>query len=285
MPFERIAIWGLGLMGGSLAAALKAREYQGTIVAISSPDTLSKAGAAGLIDAAFAHDDYADGVAGADLVVLSSPIASIIENLERLAAVLEHGVVVTDVGSTKKAIADRAREVLPASVEFIGGHPMTGSERRGLEAADASLYENAVWVLTPDPDSRAVDRLAALAASVGARAVVTDPGMHDRIAARISHLPQILAVTLMNVAGDWNAEDDLTLQMAAGGFRDSTRIASSPFEVWSDIIATNRTDILEALDTYIHELEALRPALAHGSLQSRFERANRLRRSQRQRVI
>lgn len=267
------------MMGGSLAAALKAKGYRGTIVAISSPETLAKARAAGLIDAGYPHERYAEGVDGADLVVLASRIASIMENLERLAPVLRDGVVVTDVGSTKRAIVDRALKVLPASVEFIGGHPMAGSELRGLAAANPSLYEGRVWVLTPSPGSRAVDRLAALAGIVGARAVVTDPETHDLIAARISHLPQILAVTLMNVAGDWNADEELTLRLAAGGFSDLTRIASSPFEVWSDIIATNRAAILDAFDSFVRELQAVRPALAEGSLQSRFERAHQLRRS------
>jgi len=202
------------------------------------------------------------------------------------------------VGSTKAAIVQHARAVLGDEVTFIGGHPMAGSESQGITAADAYLYENAVWVLTPDSkgasggsglkeaprertgngdQSDALSRLMALAEFVGAKVVVTDPVRHDRIAARISHLPQTLAIALMNLAGDWHEEDDLTLRLAAGGFRDLTRIASSPFEMWSDIYNTNRDGVLEAVDDMIERLQELRADVAGDRLSDLFERANRLR--------
>ena len=156
------------------------------------------------------------------------PIHTIIENLSKLASVARPGTVVTDVGSTKSAITRHAHQVLGDGLTFIGGHPMAGSEVSGVAAADAYLYENAVWVLTPTEESPEVERLASLAQMVGARVVITDPERHDRIAARISHLPQTLAIALMNLSGSWNDDDDLTLRLAAGGFRDLTRIASSP---------------------------------------------------------
>ncbi len=277
MPFERISIWGLGLMGGSLAAALKAKGYAGTITGISSPDSLRKARDAGFIDHGYPHDRFDEGTRGANLIVLASPISTILENLDRLGDCVEDGAVVTDVGSTKSAVVEKAAGVLPDSVEFIGGHPMAGSEAKGISAADAYLYENAVWVLTPDRESDSTGELAALAESVGSKVVITDPYTHDLIAARISHLPQLLATTLMNVAGDWNEDEDLTLRLAAGGFRDLTRIASSPYETWSDIFETNRVAILESLDTLIRGLEDTREKVSAGTLAGDFERANLLR--------
>ncbi len=295
IPFERIAIWGLGLMGGSLAAALKAREYGGRITGISSPSSISRAIEAGFVDETYSHDEFESGVADADLIVLASPIDIILSNLEILGPAVSAGAVVTDVGSTKDTIMQRARAALGEEVTFIGGHPMAGSESKGIAAADAYLYENAVWVLTPDSyqedgqrtvaerstedaeHSNGLSRLTALAEFVGAKVVVTDPVRHDRIAARISHLPQTLAIALMNLSGDWNEDDDLTLRLAAGGFRDLTRIASSPFEMWSDIYSTNRDGILEAVDSMIESLQGVREAVAEGGLSELFERANRLR--------
>jgi len=298
VPFRQITIWGLGLMGGSLAAALKARGYGGKITGISSTSSVSRATEAGFVDDGYPHDEYEAGVANADLVILASPINTILCNLEKLGPVLQPGTVVTDVGSTKAAIVQHARAVLGDEVTFIGGHPMAGSESQGITAADAYLYENAVWVLTPDSkgasggsglkeaprertgngdQSDALSRLMALAEFVGAKVVVTDPVRHDRIAARISHLPQTLAIALMNLAGDWHEEDDLTLRLAAGGFRDLTRIASSPFEMWSDIYNTNRDGVLEAVDDMIERLQELRADVAGDRLSDLFERANRLR--------
>ena len=277
MSFQRIAIWGLGLMGGSLAAALKARGHPSQVIGISSPPSLEKARAADLVDEGFEHDRFAEAVAGCDLVVLASPIQTILDNLDRLGAVLEPGTVVTDVGSTKEVIVDRARRALGEGVIFVGSHPMAGSEARGIAAADAYLYENALWVLTPIEESPEVARLTALAEFVGSKVVVLDPARHDLIAARISHLPQTLAIALMNQAGDWHMEDDLTLRLAAGGFRDLTRIASSPYEMWRDIYATNREAVLDSLDDLIHRLLSIRTAVADGTLRGAFERANRLR--------
>ncbi len=270
-------------MGGSLAAALRSRDFEGSLIGISSAGSVGKARDAGLIDEGHTHEQFAEGVEGADLVVLASPIGSIIQNLDALAPVLAPGTVVTDVGSTKSAICDHAVRVLPAEVRFVGSHPMAGSEAKGIGAADAFLYENAVWVLTPakgDEETGAVKALTALAERIGAKVVITDPGSHDRIAARISHLPQTLAVTLMNRTGVWNEEDDLTLRLAAGGFRDLTRIASSPWEMWSDIYATNRGAILDALDGFMQELRSIREIVEAGDearLEEVFKKANTTR--------
>lgn len=283
MPFHRIAIWGLGLMGGSLAAALRSRDFKGALSGISSPESVRKARQAGLIDEGYPHEAFAEGVRGADLVVLASPIESILRNLEALAPVLAAGTVVTDVGSTKLAVCEHAARVLPEETRFVGSHPMAGSEARGIGAADAFLYENAVWVLTPavgEQETEAVRSLTVLAERIGSKVVITDPETHDRIASRISHLPQTLAVALMNRAGAWHEEDELTLRLAAGGFRDLTRIASSPWEMWADIYATNRGAILDALDGLMQELRSLREIVAaedQERLEGVFCRANALR--------
>ena len=271
------------MMGGSLSAALRSRDFEGEIIGISGQESVEKAKGAGLIDEGYPHQRFAEGVKGADLVVLASPIGSIIENLDALAPILDHDTVLTDVGSTKRAICDHARSVLPDGVVFIGSHPMAGSEARGIGAADAYLFENAVWVLTPYAGlegSEPVRRLTALAEGVGAKVVTMDSETHDRIASRISHLPQTLAVALVNRAGTWHEEDEFTLRLAAGGFRDLTRIASSPWEMWADIYATNRGAILDALDGFMQELEAIRDIVAsrdEDRMQEIFQRASTLR--------
>jgi len=275
--FEKIAIWGLGLMGGSLAAALKTRGFSGIIAGISSPGTVGMALDSGFVDAGYSHGEYRMGIEGADLVVLASPINTIMENLTLLGTVVDEGTVITDVGSTKSAIMHHACQVLPEGVGFIGGHPMTGSEESGIEAADPCIYENALWVLTPGREARSLEPLTGLIEMLGSKVVLSDPLTHDLITARISHMPQIVAVTLMNAVGDWNEEDDLTLRLAAGGFRDMTRIAASPFEMWSDILATNRKAVLQALDTFIDDLKRTRDLVEGGALRPLFERAARLR--------
>jgi prephenate dehydrogenase len=280
IPFSKVVIWGLGLMGGSLAAALKSRGYTGTVIGISGRDALDQATAAGWVDTGFRHEDYPRAFEGADLVVLAAPIQGIMDCLAKLGPHIESGTIVTDMGSTKVAVSEAAAALLPEPDRFVGGHPMAGAEARGIQAADSRLYEQAAWVLTPPEGGpkRPVSALTAMIEEVGARAIVTDPITHDRVAARISHLPQTLAITLMSLAGQWSEQDDLTLRLAAGGFRDMTRIAASPYEVWGDIYRTNRQEILKALDDFLQALLTVRTRLERGELEEVFERANRFSR-------
>lgn len=283
MKIHRIAILGVGLIGGSLGLAWKKERPDLDIVGFDDPAVLERAAARGAIDVKAASPVAA--VEDADLVVLATPIRSILRLLEAIAPALKPGAVVTDVGSVKRPIMAHAAEVLPAQNPFVGGHPMAGSERGGIESADAFLFENATYVLCPPAPAgeaglAAFEPLLALVRSTGARLLVLDAERHDEIAATVSHLPQLLAVTLMNVAAERNAADDAFLRLAAGGFRDMTRIASSPFEPWHDILLANGGPILDALAGFATALQRVRNRLAEDDLEAlgeAFERARSTR--------
>jgi prephenate dehydrogenase len=270
--FPAVAVVGLGLIGGSLALALRRAGYRGRVLGISRQETIEEALRQGAIDEGFGYGDLPRAAAKADLIVLSGPILSIVEHLRVLAgAPLRPGTVVSDVGSTKREIL-AAAERLPAGVHFVGGHPMAGSEKRGLGAADPFLFQNAYYVLTRGPRAPAaeVERLGEfLGAMTGARMVALEAEDHDRIAAAISHLPQLLAVSLVNSLEELGPHRETGVRLAAGGFRDMTRIASSPFDVWRDIVETNRGPILEALTRFSASLGALRDLLEKGEAASK----------------
>jgi prephenate dehydrogenase len=280
--YDRVVIVGLGLIGGSLAIALRRAGHRGRITGISSPRTLEEARRLGAVDECCGYDDLPAAAASASLVVLASPIAAIIEHLRALGAhgrALQPGVVVTDVGSTKRAILRAAEESLPPHARFIGGHPLAGSELRGIAAADPFLFQNAYYVLTPSPGVPPgdVDRLAGFLAITGARVVVLSAEDHDRIAAAISHLPQVLAVSLVRFLDDLGPHRAHGLRLAAGGFRDMTRIASSSFDVWRDILATNRDVIADVVARFLEHTRAVVGKLEEDALRAGFESAARTR--------
>jgi prephenate dehydrogenase len=269
--FRNVAIVGVGVIGGSLGLAIKRKLPGVHVTGISSRGTLDEALAIKAIDAGFERENLAEGLADADLVFLCAPISVILDLLPQIAAAAPEGSVVTDVGSTKSAIMVKASDSFGNGRHFVGGHPMAGNEGRGVAWADALLFENAVWVLTPSesiPGER-VDALAGLIQTLGAHVLLLDPARHDRIAATVSHLPQMLAVTLMNLVA--NQEDhDPYLKLAAGGFRDMTRIASSPYSIWKDIFATNRDLVSRLMDDFIAELQKNRDRLSKGNLEDQF---------------
>jgi len=266
--YERILIAGLGLIGGSFALALRRSGYRGRIAAVSRPESLAEGRRLGAIDEGSTYEDLPKAATEADLIVLASPIERIIEHLNALGRVpLRPGTVVTDVGSTKREIMAAARS-LPAGVHFIGGHPMAGSEKRGMAAADPFLFQNAYYILTgPDGGPTApFDRLGDFIRDrTGARVVALSAERHDRIAAAISHLPQLLAVALVNSLGDLGPLRDDAVRLAAGGFRDMTRIASSPYEVWRDILSTNHHEIAAALDRFVARLGDAKSLITSGA--------------------
>jgi len=241
------------LIGGSLALALRHSGYRGRITGVSSPASIAEGKRLGAIDEGTGYDDLPGAAAQSDLVVLATPIYRIIEQLEILGrSSLSPGTLVTDVGSTKREILAAAREALPPEIHFIGGHPMAGSEKRGVTAADPFLFQNAYYILTPNPETpeAQLHRLRNMAASTGAHVVILSTEDHDRIAAAISHLPQLLSVALVNSLDDLGPLKEIAVRLAAGGFRDMTRIASSPFDMWRDIIATNRSCITSSLTRF-----------------------------------
>ncbi len=225
-----VGIIGLGVIGGSLAMALKRKVPAAKVLGVDEKDIAAHAKALGAVDVALGKEEVDECVASVDVAVLATPIAEIVRLLPRVAAAARPGTIVTDVGSSKRAIVQRAEEVFAADRYFVGGHPMAGSERQGLPAADPLLFENAVWVLTPARRTPAavVRSLGGLLERVGAKVLIASPALHDRVAAAVSHLPQLLAVALVNMVARHQEDTPHVLKLAAGGFRDMTRIATSP---------------------------------------------------------
>jgi prephenate dehydrogenase len=283
---ERIAILGTGLIGGSLGLVWQEHRPDLTIVGHDRPEVLDTAEERGAIDAKAA--DPVTAVEEADLVVLATPVGTVLRLLDSISGALPDGAVVTDVASVKRPVLDQARDVLPDSVSFVGGHPMAGAESPGIAHADPLLFENAIYALSlPDGvDASALDDELAgvvdLVETTGARPLLLDAATHDRLAAVVSHLPQLLAVALVTTVAETDDPDEVALELAAGGFRDMTRIASSPFAVWRDILVGNEGPILDAVSHFTRSLQQLRNRLIaedFDDLEAAFETARTTRSS------
>jgi prephenate dehydrogenase len=278
-PFKRITIIGVGLIGGSLGLAIKKRFPSVRIVGVDRKGVLRSALERGAIDAA--RTDIARGVRDADLVILATPLSVILKSLPILARHCKPGTVVSDVGSVKLEVVHRAAKYFPHG-NFVGGHPMAGVELSGIEAAHPLLFENAIYVLAPTQSNpRAlVRRLGNFLGELGARVVLLDPQTHDAVASAVSHLPQLIAVALIHVAGRRHRIARKHLRLAAGGFRDLTRVASSRPEIWKDILSGNREEIRRSLRLLIRELDLYSRLLKVNSsprLISQFTQARRMR--------
>ncbi len=260
---SRVAVIGLGLMGGSLGLALRQRGLAGTVAGFDTGEGVAqRARERGALDEAC--DTIEHAVRGADLVVLATPVLAMAPLLEAIASFVEPKAVVTDLGSVKQCVCAWA-SALPDPGRFVGGHPMAGRERSGIDAAEAGLFEGATWCLTPDEHTRpdATVALSGLVARLGAVPRVLDPRTHDRLVAGVSHLPIVAAAALVrSLAGsaDWDAMGEL----AAGGFRDTTRVASGDPVMARDICIANAGQLVGRLDAYIHELRQLRSRIARG---------------------
>ena len=259
---HKIAILGLGLIGGSLGLALRKHRSDLHLTGYDAPAVREEALRRQVVHAI--ADSPEAAVAEADLVVLATPLAPMIGLLDAIAPALPPGALVTDVGSVKRPVLAHARSVLRPENRFIGGHPMAGSEKNGVAHADPFLFENATYVLCP-PEGTAEDDLQrehpdflAILGATGARILVMEADRHDRIAAAVSHLPQLLSVTLMNFVGDLHDDEGGFLRLAAGGFRDMTRIASSSFDMWRDILVANEGPILDMLGGFATALQKTR---------------------------
>lgn len=277
--FRNIAIVGVGLIGGSLGLSLKRFMSDLSIVGISQRDTISKALSMGVIDKGFSYEEMSTALKLADLVFLCTPILKILDLLPEVAQYVKPGAVVTDVGSTKGVIVSKALKVFSPDVRFIGGHPMTGSEKRGVTAADPFLFQNAIYVLTPTEGTPASvsEALGSLLSKIGAQVIVMEPRVHDEVAAAISHLPQMIAISLVNMVGSLNKSNPFFLRLAAGGFRDMTRIASSPYQVWQDICLTNNKNIISMIDHFISYLGKLKEIIDNEELAAWFDFASKTR--------
>ena len=220
--FQRVAIVGVGMVGGSLGRAMLSRGLVDEVVGIDA--TLGAVEQAVGLGAVTAVGDGLSAVSAADLVILATPVNTTLRLLPELSAWLKVGAVVSDVCSTKADVVSRAGEVLPAGVTFVGGHPMTGSEKQGVVALDENLFENAIYVLTA-AESPALEKMTALVRGLGAVPLMMDAQKHDRLVAAISHLPHLVATALVSAVAGMKAEKNELLALAAGGFRDTTRVA------------------------------------------------------------
>lgn len=259
--FKKVAVIGLGLIGGSIALAARARWPECLVIGVDNKEVLELAMLRHAIDVA--ADDL--GVIGeADLVVLAAPVRQNIEILDKLDQHLEGDTVITDVGSTKQEIVNKSKS-LPDRLHFIAGHPLGGAPLGGLAYARADLFKDRPWLFTPLNDSTngALGRLRSFVTEFGARPHLLDPEEHDRLLAFLSHLPQLTASALMGVVGDAAGVDGLRL--TGRGLADTTRLASSPATIWRDICSSNAEEIRNALDAFIAKLECLRDGLKEGS--------------------
>lgn len=259
MHFRRISIMGVGLLGGSLGLAVKRLGLAESVVGIGHRDsTLKEAVRRGAIDRFTL--DAAEGVAGADLVVLATPVGLFGELMGRAAPALEPGCLITDVGSTKRSVLRSVVPHVPESCRFVGSHPVAGSEARGIQAADGELYRGALVLVVPTErsDEEAVERTEQLWQALGATVQRIDAEAHDRLLARSSHLPHLVAAALVQALSD-DAET-----LVGAGFLDTTRIASGDAALWRDIFMSNSDELLAAVDEFRAVLEALRSALARG---------------------
>lgn len=275
VPFKKVSIVGLGLIGGSLGLAIKRKIPHVEILGSDEKTVLDEALAIGAVDRVYPKNAVCECVRQADLVFLSTPIQEIIRLLPQITECIVPGTLITDVGSTKKKICEEASIHFVKDRYFIGGHPMAGSEGHGISWADALLFENAVYVLTPGPDTPVAkaQQLGNMLERLGAKVLFLSPSLHDQIAAAVSHLPQMVAVALVNLVSKHQKDSPLFLKLAAGGFRDMTRIASSPYYIWKDIMQTNQEEILRFINELIHELEDMRSAIPHTAMENMFQNA------------
>jgi prephenate dehydrogenase len=272
--FEKIGIVGLGLIGGSIALAARQLWPAALVIAVDNKDVLETAMRLHAIDVA--ADDLIV-LAEADLVVLAAPARQNIALLEELDEHVRVPAVVTDTSSTKREIVAAARR-LPPRFTFVGGHPLGGAAKGGLEHARPELFQGRPWLITPagDASGAAVEKLFAFVEAMGAVPRILSVEAHDRLLAFLSHLPQLTASALMQVVGDAVGDDGLSL--AGRGLADTTRLASSPADIWRDIAATNADEIGVALDALIALLTDLRRDLHTGDrLVEVFDAANRWR--------
>ncbi len=277
MAIRTVSIFGVGLIGGSFALGLRAAGFDGRIVGVSSPLTIAEALRLGVIDEGLS---LAEAVPQSDLIYMAQPVARILEQLDRLAGYAPAHALITDTGSTKEAIVERAREVFtPGGAAFLGGHPMAGKEGRGVGIAEADLFAGATYILTPAgenvPDTEATAEFCAWLDKMGCRRRIMDAAAHDRVVAWTSHLPQLVSTALAGSVLERVASDE-DLQTAGNGLRGMTRLAAGSYAMWGGVLETNAAAIDDALRAFIADLESLRAAAQARTAGAHFERGQRL---------
>lgn len=276
IQFERVAIVGTGLIGGSFGLALRREVSAAHVIGFDRMNVLERALRSGAISEA--ASDIASAVRGADLVYVALPIGATIDALPKIAKAAEANALVTDTGSTKATICRQAQKYFRGGARFLGGHPMAGKENSGVEHGDADLFRGTRYALIAsegDPDPR-VEKFAALLRRISAEPVWCDAETHDWAVGIVSHLPQLTSIALAHVVADETDETGLPLTLAGPGLADMLRLAGSPYEIWRDTCLTNRENIAHALDRLAQAVEYLRTRLASKDLEQEFKTANEL---------
>ena len=269
---DKLAVVGVGLIGGSLSLALKASEAVGEVVGIGRGQAnVDKAMELGVVDRV--TSDLAAGVADADIVFLATPVLSLGPVARQMMAQLKPGAIITDGGSVKQAVIDEIEPYLRPDVHFVPGHPIAGTEHSGAEAAFASLYQGRRCILTPTPRTAAaaLQKVRSMWEAAGCEVVAMEVEKHDRVLAAISHLPHMVAYALVNAVGAYDRYEENILEYSAGGFRDFTRIASSDPTMWRDIALTNRAALVEMMGQFEAFFRELKDDVSRGDSERLFE--------------
>ena len=278
--FKHVAIIGVGLIGGSLGMILRRQGLADQVVGVGRRvENLKTAVALGAIDRYVA--DPTEGVRGADLVVLATPVDTYDRHLKEWAHCLAPGAIVSDVGSVKGTLVEQSEAAMPAGVHFVGAHPIAGKEKTGVAAGSDQLFKGARCILTPTArtDSTALARVTQLWEQTGSIVLTMDPHLHDQILGAVSHLPHVAAFALMNALADLRDQRLPSLDLArhsGGGLRDTTRIAASSPEMWRDIFLWNRDNVVAYIERYIQTLEELKQVIKAGDtagIEKALERA------------
>ncbi|HEV3513258.1 MAG TPA: prephenate dehydrogenase [Candidatus Sulfotelmatobacter sp.] len=281
MSIRQITIIGTGLIGGSLALALRRKKFAGRIVGCDREGTLERAKMRGAIDHGTA--DPGDAVRGSQVVVLATPVLAIIDLIERVGPVLPAKALLTDVGSTKAAVVERAVKVFGknAGKRFLAGHPMAGKELSGVDYADAELFHNAVWFLSPLLGQNLNEGLLAEFAgwidAIGARIAMLPAEQHDRLCAWISHVPQMMSTALAAALVEEFGPEAPLLPAGGRALQEMTRISASPYSMWRDVAISNKKNLESALWKVEQRLAHIRENLATRALAEEFEQAHELR--------
>jgi len=278
LRFKRVTIIGVGLIGASLAMALKKAAVVDEIVGAGRTEkNLQRAKELGIIDAY--STSYVKAVNSSELVILASPVGTFRGIVEDIGSRLHKGAIVTDVGSVKGELVIEMERLIPEGRFSVGSHPIAGSDRSGLDYADSELFRGTLTIITPTERTNrdAVETVAALCRAVGASVVLMNPQEHDRVLALTSHLPHVVSYALVNTLSRTNRE---YIEYTGGGFRDTTRIASSSPELWADILLSNKDNVLQMIKIYKDRLKEIEDVLKNKDryrLMVLFEEAKRLR--------
>lgn len=255
---KKVAIVGIGLIGGSIGLAIRKRFPNVEVIGIPRrAQTIELAKKRKAIDRGTLD---ISAVQEADLIILATPIDKMIATFRSMVPYMKKGTIVTDVASTKSVLVDELEALCPPGVQFVGGHPMAGTEHTGVEYADAAMLKNATFVITmtKNTPSFAVKQLEKFVKALGMQPLVVKPAVHDLVVAAVSHLPYIMAMTLVGTAAGMKGYQELIERIASSGFRDTTRVASSAPSWGRDIVDTNREQIIEVLDLFKKQLDTLR---------------------------